>query len=162
MRKLIALAAVLGAVGTVVAFDGGIAGGSSGSTTIHVTLSQISFATLAGQRLSQNAPPPQGAGFVFNGTLKNTAGQVVGHDNVMCVFATPQGENVGELLCTGAFLFDGKGQIVGTAIVPSNQAPGLKFTVPITGGSGLYRSAHGEIHITYVSDQVNDFVFTVT
>ena len=98
MRKLIAVAAVLGAVGTVVAFNGGIAGGASGSTTIHVTLSQISFATLAGQQLSQNAPPPQGAGFVFNGTLKNTAGQVVGHDNVMCVFATPQGENVGELL----------------------------------------------------------------
>ena len=152
-------AMALAAIGAVVFWAVGPAGSSTGSTRIHLIAHQIGLSPLAGTSTSQNAPPKQGDGFVFNETLTTPSGAAAGHDGVVCVVTSslsPQG--VGELQCTGTAVLAG-GQLTATGIINTGSQTSR---LAITGGSGVYRNAHGELTVTDINDNTSDFVFTIT
>jgi hypothetical protein len=72
-------------------------------------------------------------------------GDEVGHDSVVCTITSLTRE---EAQCVATAWFPG-GQITAQALINFAEGPPA---VPITGGSGKYTGAEGEIHIRPVSD----------
>ena len=72
-------------------------------------------------------------------------GQQVGHSGVVCSVTSLERE---ELQCVATTWFHG-GQITAQGLVAGEPE---KFVVPITGGSGKYVGAEGELHVLVVSD----------
>jgi hypothetical protein len=79
---------------------------------------------------------------VFSTKLKR-GGKQVGHAGIVCTIVSLERE---EVQCVATFWFRG-GQITGQALVGGVPT----FVSPITGGSGKYSGAEGEIQIRQVS-----------
>jgi hypothetical protein len=47
------------------------------------------------------------------------------------------------------------GTITGTALIPANEPNGSTDHIAVTGGTGTFRGASGEIHSTSISDNVS-------
>ena len=60
----------------------------------------------------------------------------------------------GKLQCQGTFKLLG-GTITGSALIPNNEPTGSTDHIAITGGTGTFRGASGEIDSTSISDNVN-------
>ncbi|MDQ3661928.1 MAG: hypothetical protein M3454_12890 [Actinomycetota bacterium] len=82
--------------------------------------------------------------FIFISRLLK-GGEQVGHDGVVCTIVSLERQ---EAECVGTFWFSG-GQISAQALVSFAEEPPA---VPITGGSGKYEGAEGELHIRPVSE----------
>lgn len=82
--------------------------------------------------------------FVFSSKLLK-GGDVVGHDGVVCTLVSVERQ---EGQCVATTWFD-DGQITAQALVNFTEDPPV---VPITGGSGKYKGAEGELHIRPVSE----------
>jgi hypothetical protein len=63
-------------------------------------------------------------------------------------------------ICTGAFDFTGRGEIVGQGIVPFTEED-APFDVPVTGGTGEFANVRGDVHIEQVSDGVERNTFNL-
>jgi nucleoside-diphosphate-sugar epimerase len=72
-------------------------------------------------------------------------GDEVGHDSVVCTITSLKRQ---EAQCVATAWFPG-GQITAQALISFAEEPPA---VPITGGSGKYTGAEGEIHVRTVSD----------
>ena len=77
------------------------------------------------------------------------AGHKVGTLNAMCTLMLH-----GKLQCEGTFKLLG-GTITGTALLPNNEPNGSTDHIAITGGTGTFRGASGEIDSTSISDNVS-------
>ena len=82
--------------------------------------------------------------FIFTSKLLK-GGEQVGHDGVVCTIVSLERQ---EAQCVGTSWFSG-GQITLQALVSFAEEPPA---VPITGGSGKYEGAEGELHIRPVSE----------
>jgi hypothetical protein len=60
----------------------------------------------------------------------------------------------GKLRCPGIFKLLG-GTITGSVQIPNNEPDGSTGHIAITGGTGTFRGASGEIDSTSISDNVN-------
>jgi hypothetical protein len=89
--------------------------------------------------------------FIFSDKLLKDGAQV-GHNAVVCTIVSLERE---EAQCVGTFWFDG-GQITAQVLVSFAEGPPA---VPITGGSGKYKGAEGEIHIREVSQTKSILTF---
>jgi hypothetical protein len=89
--------------------------------------------------------------FIFSDKLLKD-GKQVGHDAVVCTIVSLK---PGEAQCVGTFWFSG-GQITAQVLVSFAEGPPA---VPITGGSGKYRGAEGEINIRDVSETKSILTF---
>jgi len=89
--------------------------------------------------------------FIFSDKLLKD-GKQVGHDAVVCTIVSLKR---GEAQCVATAWFDG-GQITGQVLVSFAEGPPA---VPITGGSGKYKGAEGEIHIREVSQTTSILTF---
>ena len=83
--------------------------------------------------------PSQGDQIVSNDRLLNASGHEVGHDGIACTMTDP---SVPEAACQGSFILPG-GQITMQFL---NTPPSTKIGA-ITGGTGRYRTARGEVKI---------------
>jgi hypothetical protein len=80
-------------------------------------------------------------------------GEEVGHSGVVCTVTSVERE---ELQCAATAWFDG-GQITVQGLI--GFGAGEAFVFPITGGSGKYKGAEGEVHVRDVSDTKSILTF---
>jgi hypothetical protein len=97
--------------------------------------------------------PSLGDQFVFTSKeLKD--GEEVGHTGVACTLTSVERE---EFQCVATTWFRG-GQITIQGLIDG----ATTFTVPITGGSGKYQGAEGEVHVRQVSDTKEIVTYRLT
>jgi hypothetical protein len=138
---------VLGAAIAVVALAVGVvspalgaSGDDEGQRTIRVVsvLEEEAFVDLGDEGESL------GDQVVFSSKLLK-GGEEVGHDGVVCTIVSLERQ---EANCVATAWFD-DGQITAQVLVSFTEDPPV---VSITGGSGKYKGAEGEIHIRPVSE----------
>jgi hypothetical protein len=138
---------VLGAVIALVALGGaaispalGSSGDDEGQRTIRVVsvLEEQEFLDLGAEGESV------GDQFIFTSKLLK-GGEQVGHDGVVCTIVSLERH---EAQCVATEWFSG-GQITLQGLISFAGEPPA---VPITGGSGKYEGAEGELHIRPVSE----------
>jgi hypothetical protein len=88
--------------------------------------------------------PSLGDEFIFTSKLLRS-GNEVGHTGVVCTFTSLEREEV-QCLATASF---SHGQITVQGLIAGEPET---FVLPITGGSGSYEGADGELHVREVSD----------
>jgi hypothetical protein len=157
MRKVIAAFVTVAAIGGVLTFNLLPAAGAGGATNIHVIGTVINQAQVGGGPVDF-MKFGQGSGFVQNEALTSPSGAPMGHDGVICIATSPIGDAGGEFSCTAALVLP-RGQIVVTGILSITTDD---FTLAVTGGTGAYRNAHGEVHGHDVSDNVTDLRILLT
>jgi hypothetical protein len=82
--------------------------------------------------------------FVFSSTLRK-GGKDVGRAGVVCTFTSVERE---EAQCNATATFSG-GQIAVQGLIAGEPE---SFVLPVTGGSGEFEGADGELHVRQVSD----------
>jgi hypothetical protein len=166
-QKLIlsAILALLLAVASVsLAFAGG--GGSNGDKNgDDVRILEVTTRTL--QEAEVDSPPAGdsvGDRFVFSEAVFRDGERVgmTGGDCVLVLFR-PGGDPAGEpetfLAQCLATVSLPQGQITVQGLVDFARPGGGPFTLAVTGGTGAYRTAHGEVEITEESAQVDRLKF---
>lgn len=150
MRKIAALTAVV-----VLAVLGGLYSVASASTSnngnddqrvIHLTEKGTQF-----KELDLGGPAPSlGNEFIFASNLLDHDGQVVGRDGGSCTIVRVDGQN-GDAHCAATLIL-GHDQLIAEGIIPlSIFTQGGKFTNAITGGTGRFRHAQGELQANQIS-----------
>jgi hypothetical protein len=137
---------LLGAVIALVALAVGAANpalGSSGDDDEGRTIRVVSITTE--QEFLDIGTKGFGLGdeFVFSSKLLK-GGEQVGHAGVVCTLTSVERE---ESECVATAWFHG-GQIAAQGLVGNDES----FVLPLTGGSGRYEGAEGEVHVRDVSD----------
>jgi hypothetical protein len=159
----VAIALVLAAAGmTIAAASSSSASGAASSQpartqTIHLVAKQTQ-ATL----LELAAPGHGPVGNQFLGTddlFRN--GRKVGNDATACQFMADLGPAGGRFQCVATVsLPDGQLTIQGLL---TQAEGGLKpFILAITGGTGAYRTAHGQVQVTPVSQTEQHYTLTIS
>ena len=154
LKKLMVGALTTAAVagGASMAFAGsGDDGGGDGGDDLRVS------ARFAGE--SEIDLPPSGFGrgdkFVFTHDLYR-GGEKVGESGVECTFVRIAGETA-TANCVASFALPA-GQITVQGLVPFGPEP-APFTVAVTGGTGRYQDADGELHVETISDEEERLTF---
>jgi hypothetical protein len=141
-----AIAVVALAVGVVTPALGS-SGDDDGQRTIRVVsvLEDEAFVDLGDEGESV------GDQFVFTSKFLK-GGEEVGHDGVVCTIVSLERQ---EAQCVATAWFD-DGQITAQALVSFAEEPPV---VSITGGSGKYKGAEGELHIRPVTETKEILIF---
>jgi Allene oxide cyclase barrel like domain len=142
---------VLGAAIAVAALVVGVAipaAGSSGQAGKNRTFRVTATVTEVSQ-IDLGAPGPSlGDEIVFSGELLQ-GGQQIGHQGAVCTTVSLQRQ---EDQCNATYSFGG-GQITAQAVfILGSAAP---YEVAITGGTGKYEGAKGEIHVLPATPPAN-------
>jgi hypothetical protein len=95
--------------------------------------------------------PSLGDEFIFSDVLKQN-GERVGHDGGVCTVTSITSAEA-EAHCVVTLSLAG-GQIALQGLVPFSEEPPPPFTVAVTGGTGQYEGATGEVHIREISETV--------
>ncbi|MCA1727580.1 MAG: hypothetical protein LC722_08010 [Actinobacteria bacterium] len=90
--------------------------------------------------------------FLLRETLFDDAGTRVGVSNIACTETFHQ-----TLVCTAALTLRGRGEIVLGGTIPFDPV----FTIAITGGTGEFRTAAGEVRVDVSAPDRQTTVYTV-
>jgi hypothetical protein len=106
---------------------------------------------------------PNGPGdYAVERWILRASGAPAGRLNDQCTINFNQTPSNPTALCLFAFTFTGKGEITGDGSVVFAPAPEgfrpVTFNLPVTGGTGSYQNARGQIHVEFLS--VADARFT--
>ena len=158
MRRSAASVAIGGILVAGTIFAATAAGGSSNSSTIRLYHHDTSQ-----ENIDLGAPgPSEGDQFLFAGdTFKRKGGTQLGRGAGTCT--TMSTGAAGEVLCVVNFSLR-NGQIATEGLfVSADLFGGKKLTYPITGGSGRYRQARGEVSVQIPQDvpELADANFTL-
>lgn len=152
-RKLSVIAAIIAVAAFAIATlmpSAGAAG--DGTTWIRVN----SF--LAEERFVDEAPAGESLGdqLVFSSRLMRF-GKQVGDLGVVCTITSVRTETF-QCVATARFVhwFHGGGQIAVQGLVSGEPT---KFALPVTGGSGAFIEADGQVHVNQVSDTLEVLTF---
>jgi hypothetical protein len=118
--------------------------GASGDDDKHLTIRVTSITTEFNELDLGEEGESLGDQFIFTSKFLK-GGEQVGHDGVVCTIVSLERQ---EAQCVATAWFR-DGQITAQALVSFAQEPPV---VPITGGSGKYKGAEGELHIRPVSE----------
>jgi hypothetical protein len=126
--------------------------GSSGAAARHRTIRVTAVVTELNLVDVSPKGPSLGDEIVFSEKLLK-GGNQVGHQGAVCTTVSLQRQ---EAQCNATYSFPG-GQITAQAlIILGSKAP---YDAPITGGSGKYQGAEGEIHVRTISDTTGILTF---
>ena len=89
--------------------------------------------------------PSLGDEFVFHSDLR-TDGESVGHDGGTCTVTSLEEGSMGELQCVVTLWFE-EGQITAQGLIQPSETSPEQFEVAITGGTGIYVGAAGQITV---------------
>ena len=134
------IAIVAAGVATAAVLTASAGAATSGGTTLHLTAKAATTVFVYPCRTCVQSMPAEvhtGAMANQSGTLVNGQGTQVGHFAQVATMVSPQGELVVDLT-----LALGPGQITAHGI---EEPPANGGTLAITGGTGQYQSASGEI-----------------
>ncbi len=133
--------------GAVAAALGGVSLARAGSGDRTLTLTEVQTgATFVNISHSQNGAPGDEA--IFRSALRMD-GKRVGFSTVVCQIVLGR-----KLQCNGVYHLPG-GTLTGTALVPASQTSTAPVRVAITGGTGRYDQASGQVTTTPKSETVS-------
>ena len=89
--------------------------------------------------------PSLGDEFIFHSDLR-TGGESIGHDGGTCTLTSLDEGSMGELQCVVTLWFD-EGQITAQGLIQPSETSAEQFEVAITGGTGIYVGAAGQITV---------------
>jgi alpha-galactosidase len=135
--------------GLIAAAIGGVslarAGGTNHGRTIRVTEVDTGGKFISITHTANGGP---GDEFIFSANLRH-AGHKVGTLDAMCTLMLHN-----KLQCQGTFKLLG-GTITGTALLPANEPNGSTDHIAITGGTGTFHGASGEVLSTSINNNVS-------
>lgn len=135
--------------GLIAAAIGGVslarAGGTNHGRTIRVTEVDTGGKFISITHTEQGAT---GDEFIFSANLRRH-GDKVGTLNAQCTLMLHN-----KLQCEGTFKLLG-GTITGTALLRNNEPDGTTDHIAITGGTGTFRGASGQIDSTSINENVS-------
>lgn len=132
LGSAIGVAALVGVAIPATAASGD--GGQQGTFRVTATVTESSYVDLGA------TGPSLGDEIVFTGPLSQ-GGQQTGHQGAVCTTVSLERQ---EAQCVATYSFRG-GQITAQALVVLNSPDA--YDVAITGGTGRYRDAKGEVHV---------------
>ena len=134
--------------GLIAAAIGGVslarAGGTNHGRTIRVTEIDSGGKFISISHTQQGGP---GDEFIFSANLRSH-GHKVGTLDAMCTLILH-----GKLQCQGTFKLLG-GTLSASALLPANEPDGSTDHIAITGGTGTFRGASGEVDSRSISNNV--------
>jgi hypothetical protein len=147
MKRIAVLAAAIGVVGLAVGMIVPTATGDTrGGRTFRVVekFDELTFVDTGSEG------PSLGDALVFHANLRKQ-GNKVGHSGGVCTLTSLEEGAAGEFQCNATFWFE-NGQITVQGLLqPTGRFPEL-FVIPVTGGSGAYQAASGELHESQESE----------
>jgi hypothetical protein len=84
---------------------------------------------------------------LFTDTLVDQTGRRIGHDQARCTIMF-----AGDVLCDATFVLDGRAQLT---------IEGVGLTLAVTGGTGQFKQARGQLHETFLPTGEFRFAFTL-
>jgi hypothetical protein len=87
-------------------------------------------------------------------------GRKVGDDATVCQFMADLGQAGGRFQCLATLALP-EGQLTAQGLATLTEAGGQPVTLAITGGTGAYRTAHGQARIIQVSETEARYTLTV-
>ena len=150
MMKLVALA-VVSALAVAVVGTGSAITGPKVVRVVSIGALDVNF--------DSEREPKAGDRFVFAGALHSWVGtkpdKTVGHEEVLCTFTAVHFERGwARVYCTAQFFLPG-GTVSAESSLRFTDGP-QKFTVPVTGGTGVYFNASGSIAIRDIGGSGNN------
>lgn len=140
MKRLVVLAAAIGVVGSAVGMIVPATAGDTGSGPSFRVVEKFDELTFVD---AGDEGPSLGDALVFHANLLKK-GKKVGHSGGVCTLTSLEEGAAGEFQCNATYWFE-SGQItVQSLLQPTGKFPEL-FVIPVTGGSGAYQGAGGEL-----------------
>jgi hypothetical protein len=143
-----------------------VASGASAATTVHFFDKQVSstFRGPNGQPLGPNATPTVGDSFentdlYYVGNHKHHAKKWTATGHLVCTITSIAGPMSGTATCDGQIAIGGSMLLAENAKLTFSNSPTV--VVPITGGTGKYRGAHGHVKSTSIGNTNNSDI-TIT
>jgi allene oxide cyclase-like protein len=87
-------------------------------------------------------------------------GRKVGHDAAVCQFMADLGQAGGRFQCLATLSLP-EGQLTAQGLATLAETGDQPFTLAITGGTGAYRTAHGQVRVAPVSQTESRYTVTV-
>lgn len=156
---------ILGAAAAVVLTAAGVtaavalpaaAASSDHSQTIHLTAKQTQATLLV---LAAPGHGPVGNQLLTTDDVYRHA-RKVGHDATVCQVMADLGQAGARFQCVATVSLP-EGQLTVQGLATLTETGNQPFTLAITGGTGAYRTAHGQARVTPVSQTVQHYTITV-
>jgi hypothetical protein len=152
-----AIAAALTAAGATAAVASSATPASGHrSQTIHLTARQTQARLLV---LAAPGHGPVGNQILTTDDIYRQAGKV-GQDATVCQVMADLGQAGARFQCVATVSLP-EGQLTVQGLATSTETGNQPFTLAITGGTGAYRTAHGQAQITPVSQTDQHYTLTV-
>jgi allene oxide cyclase-like protein len=87
-------------------------------------------------------------------------GRKVGDAAAVCQFMADLGQAGGRFQCLATLSLP-EGQLTAQGLTTLNETGDQPFTLAITGGTGAYRTAHGQIRVAPVSEAESHYTLTI-
>lgn len=154
-RTTTTMALTLALLVAVVAWPAAGHAGSNGAFETFTVHTRAQQAELVPTEPPTGGPPAAGDRLVVHNELL-ADDEVVGQHHVVCTFA-----HAGQMDCTGHYVVDGRGAVVGKALVALGEP---SFEVAVVGGTGDFTGASGVIEITVIghTPRVEELTFRLS
>lgn len=154
----VAIVLVLAAAGVTVAAASSSSADASKhrAQTIQLVAKQTNSTLLV---LAEPGHGPVGNQFLGTDDLYRQ-GRKVGDDATVCQFMADLGQAGGRFQCVATLSLP-EGQLTAQGLVTLTETGGQPVTLAITGGTGAYRTAHGQARIVQVSETEQHYTLTV-
>ena len=158
--------AILGVAVVLVLAAGGVTVAAASSSSPQASKHRPQTINLVARRtgstllvLAATGHGPVGNQFLSTDDV-NRQGRRVGDDAAVCQFMADLGQAGGRFQCVATLSLP-EGQLTAQGLATLNEAGDQPFMLAITGGTGAYRSAHGQIRVAPVSQTESRYTVTV-
>jgi hypothetical protein len=156
--------AILGAAIVLVLAAAGVTVAAASSKSAEASKHRVQTIQLVAKQTGSTllvlaAHGPVGNQFLSTGDLYRQ-GRKVGDDATVCQFMADLGQAGGRFQCLATLSLP-EGQLTAQGLATLTEAGGQPITLAITGGTGAYRTAHGQARVVQVSETEARFTLTV-
>jgi hypothetical protein len=152
----VAVVLVLAAAGVSVAAASSDDASTYREQTIRLVARQTGSTVLV---LAEPGHGPVGNQFLGTDDLYRN-GRKVGDDASACQFMADLGEAGGRFQCLATLSLP-EGQLTAQGLITQTEGGDQPVALAITGGTGAYRTAHGQVRVTQVNDTERHYTLTV-
>jgi hypothetical protein len=159
--------AILGVAIVLVLAAAGVSVAAASSSSAEASKHQPQTINLVARRtgstllvLAEGGHGPVGNQFLSTDDVYRQ-GRRVGDDAAVCQFMADLDQAGGRFQCVATLSLP-EGQLTAQGLATLNETGDQPFTLAITGGTGAYRIAHGQIRVAPVSETESHYTLTVT
>ena len=152
----VAVVLVLAAAGVSVAAASSDDAGNQRAQAIQLVAKQTGSTLLV---LAEPGHGPVGNQFLGTDDLYRN-GRKVGDDASVCQFMSDLGQAGGRSQCLATLSLP-EGQLTAQGLITQTEGGDQSVTLAITGGTGTYRTAHGQVRVVQINDTERHYTLTV-